>query len=69
MPTEERTTRNHIRNLLAASAALDLLFHSAGDSRGSDLAAQFEREAHKAWVELGYVDVPTFDLAGYVAEL
>jgi len=56
-------TDNEIRQKLAAHAAITLLYHSHGDARGLELAADLEREAHAIWRDAGMQDCPTFNLA------
>lgn len=55
-------TRNHIRNKLAACAALRLLADGYEDSRWLETAKVLETEAHSLWREAGMNDCPTWEL-------
>ena len=61
-------TKNRIRNLLAAHAALTYLHHASGDDRGLALAGKYDREAHQLAVSYGLADRPTWELAVLTAE-
>jgi len=58
----EAATVKKVSDLLAAQSALVDLFYGWNDSRGLKLAEAFESQAHQAWKEAGFQDMPTHSL-------